>query len=102
MVTARCPGATRDLAIGHRNVALKSSASGSARITEFPAAPWYFTRKKINQTDTEADESMLRNLLINTPLQRGDLTGPKLRNRFSGFPTLNSQPSTKPCLKQFD
>src|SRR5438309_2218083 len=28
-----------DLAVGHRNVALRSSASGSARITAFPAAP---------------------------------------------------------------
>ena len=40
----------------------------------------------------EAEESMLRNFLINTPLQRGDGTRAKVPKRFTGF--LNSQPST--------
>src|SRR6185369_9253391 len=52
--------ATRALAIGHRNVALRSSASGGARITEFPEAPWYFTRINQKQTETEAEELLLR------------------------------------------
>ncbi len=36
METARCLGATRALAIGRPSAVLKSSASGSARIIEFP------------------------------------------------------------------
>src|SRR5258706_3782162 len=102
MAPARCPGAIRDLAIGRRNVALKSNVNGCARITGFPEAPWHFAQQKQKLTETEAEESMLRKSLINTPLQRGDWTSANVRNRSSGFSTLNHQPSTKLCLNQFD
>jgi hypothetical protein len=82
-VKARCPEATLVLVIGHRNVALKSSANGSGRIIEFPELLCDFTRQKINQTEPE--ESMLRDSLINTLLQRGGDAERKDLNRFSGF-----------------
>src|SRR5437899_1791360 len=104
MVTARYPAATRDLAIGHRNAAWKSSASGSARITEFPEARWYFTRQKQKQTETEAEETMCAIFSL-TPrfsgvTERAPNSGTALA--VSQLSTLNYQPSTKLWLNQFD